>query len=552
MLDPSGDDPAFPTLDEIQIERIRAFGREREIAAGDVLFSPANEAYDFIVVVEGEVEIVRGSGDHEVAIIRHGPGRFLGELNMLTGQRPMLTARVVTGGRVVGVSPQAFRTMMAAEGELSDFILNAYIARRDVHRGGEASGSMTIIGSRFSPETLHLRSFAARNRLPHRWVDLEEQTDAKVTLAAVGARSQDAPVVITPTRLLLSATPGELASHLGLAYRPVPDRTYDLVVVGAGPAGLAGGVYGSSEGLDVVVLDAVAAGGQAGTSSRIENYLGFPGGISGEELASRAAVQAQKFGARVNSPSAVVGLRGDLGLFTVLLSDGSEVPAKSVLVATGARYRRLPVNRWTEFEGAGIYYAATEIEARACEGRPVVVVGGGNSAGQAALFLAGHGAAVIIVVRGESLAHSMSQYLIARIESDPRVALRPRTEVKALDGTGRLERLALGDTRVAEQTWTDCQALFCFIGADPATEWLPEEVQRDGHGFVLTDRDLRSDGVAAGNAAPREPLPFETNLPGLFAAGDVRHGSMKRVAAAVGEGSSAIRSVHAHLAVFSA
>lgn len=552
VLDPSKDDPAFPTLDDIQIERIRAFGTERASDAGDVLFSPADEAYDFIVVVEGEVEIVRGSGESEVAIIRHGPGRFLGELNMLTGQRPMLTARVLTGGRVICVSPLAFRTMMAAEGELSDFILNAYIARRNVHRGGEAAGSVTIVGSRFSPETLRLRSFAARNRLPHRWVDLEEEPDPSATLTAVGALLQDAPVVITPTRLLRSATPAELATHLGLAFRPVPDRIYDLVVVGAGPAGLAAGVYGSSEGLDVVVLDAVAAGGQAGTSSRIENYLGFPAGISGDELTSRAAVQAQKFGARVNSPSEVAGLRGDLGLFTVLLSDSSEVPAKSVLVATGARYRRLPVDRWTEFEGAGIYYAATELEARACEDQPVVVLGGGNSAGQAALFLAGHGAAVTIVVRGDSLAHSMSQYLIARIQSDPRVTLRSRTEVKALDGSGRLERLALGDTRGAEQTWTDCQALFCFIGADPATEWLPDEVQRDEHGFVLTDRDLRNNAGAAEDAAAREPLPFETNLPGLFAAGDVRHGSMKRVAAAVGEGSSAIRSVHAHLAIFSA
>lgn len=438
---------------------------------------------------------------------------------------------------------------MAAEGELSDFILNAYIARRNVHRGGEASGAVTILGSRFSPETMHLRSFAARNRLPHRWVDLDEEPDLNATLAALGARPQDAPVVVTPTRVLLSTTAETLASHLGLSYRPVPDHTYDLAVIGAGPAGLAAGVYGASEGLDVVVLDAVAAGGQAGTSSRIENYLGFPSGVPGEELASRAAVQAQKFGASVKSPSTATGLRNGQGLFTVLLRDGSEIPAQTVLIATGAQYRRLPLDRWTEFEGAGIYYAAGELEARASHGQPVVVVGGGNSAGQAALFLAGRGAAVTIAVRGASLSHSMSQYLIARIEADPRVMLRTRSEVMALDGAERLERIALGRAAGADRNWIPCHALYCFIGAEPASDWLPEEVQRDEHGFILTDRDLPDREVAPSPSSARAPLPFETSIPGLFAAGDVRHGSMKRVAAAVGEGSSAIRSVHAHLSV---
>jgi len=520
-----------------------AFGSERAVTPGDLLFQAGDSTYDLFVVLEGEVEVVRQEGVEEIIVAVFGPGSFVGELTLLTGQRRFMTARVSKPGRVLVIEQTEFRRLMSVRPALAEPIFTALVARRENLRSGQGAGAFRIIGSRYSPEAMSLRAFAEHSRLPHTWIDLEEADDVDALLTSMGVRPQETPVVITPTGLLRRATAGTFAEYLGLTFQPVPGFSFDLVVVGSGPAGLAAAVYGASEGLKTVCLDAVTVGGQAGASSRIENYAGFPNGISGADLTSRAAVQALRLGARLNAPCEVVGLRAEGSFHVVVLSDGSEIPTRAVIVASGARYRRLAVEDLDRFEGAGVYYAATDLEARVCDGRPVLVVGGGNSAGQAAIFLAQNSCAVTIAIRGEDLAHSMSQYLIERIEADPAVSLLTGVEVRGLRGQDHLEQVTLGRLADGERRTIACSGLFCFIGALPATSWLGDGVLLDRDGFVLTDRQLS--GSLSG---PSAPLPFETSVPGVFAAGDVRRGSMKRVAAAVGEGSSAVRSVHERLA----
>jgi thioredoxin reductase (NADPH) len=541
-------DAATVALDERAIEELQAFGSVRSVAAGDVLYRAGDPTPDFFVILEGDAEIVRPDDRGDVVVATFGADRFLGELNLLTGQRALLTARVSKPGRVLVIELATFRRLMSTKPELSDTIFKAFVARREQLRAGEAAGAIRIIGSRYSPDAMALRAFANRSRLPHTWDDLEEKEDAPVYLASLGVRPRDVPVVITPTALLRHPTPGEFAAHLGLTYRSIPGYLSDLVVVGAGPAGLAAAVYGASEGLETVALDSVAAGGQAAASSRIENYVGFPNGISGEDLVARAAIQAIRLGAHLNAPCEVARLRTDEGFHVVVLADGSEISTRAVIIASGARYRRLEVDGLERFEGAGVYYAATDLEARVCRGFDIVVVGGGNSAGQAAIYLAQQGSPVTLVVRRRELADTMSQYLIARIEADARIDVLPHTEVRGLAGDTHLEEMTLEDTEAAKRWTVKGQGLFCFIGAVPATAWLGERVALDRSGFVLTDRslpDARANDSAFGG---RSPLPLETSLPGVFAVGDVRSGSLKRVAAAVGEGSSAVRSVHEHLA----
>jgi thioredoxin reductase (NADPH) len=437
---------------------------------------------------------------------------------------------------------------MDQQPDLADLIFRALVARRELLRTGEGAQAIRIIGSRYSPDAMALRAFANRSHLPHTWVDVEEVDDVDVYLADHGLRRTDVPVVITPLATLRRPTPGEFAQHLGLTFHAEPGYVFDLVVVGTGPAGLAAAVYGASEGLKTVSMDAVATGGQAGSSSRIENYVGFPEGISGDELTSRAAMQAQRLGAQLNAPCEVRGLRSEHGFHVLTLGDGSEVPARAVIVASGARYQRLTVDDLDRFEGAGVYYAATDLEARVCAGSNVIVVGGGNSAGQAAIYLAQQGSRVSIAIRRADLSATMSHYLIERIDADPRVTLLPNTEVRALSGDGHLSKVTLEHTPSGERRTVACSGLFCFIGAQPATSWLGGTVELDPGGFVLTDRSLPDPVVSGPAFAARPPLPFETSLPGVFAVGDVRYGSVKRVAAAVGEGSSAVRSVHDHLA----
>ncbi len=541
-------DVAWPLLDPSAVGEIAAFGSQVAVEAGQMLYRAGGEPPSFFVVIEGEVEIVR-EGDDEVVIAAHGPGRFVGELNLLTGQRPYLSARVSRAGRVLSVEPEQFRRLMDTKPDLSDTIFQAFVARRELLRSGGAAGAIRLIGSRFSPEALALRAFANRARLPHTWIYIEDLDDVGAYLGGLGVAPEDVPVVVMGEVVLRRATSGEFAALLGLTYRSVPGSVTDLVVVGTGPAGLAAAVYGSSEGLDTISLDAVAPGGQAGASSRIENYVGFPNGISGGDLTARAAIQAQRLGARLNAPCEVVGLQTEQAFHIVVLADGSEIATRAVIIASGARYRRLAVAELERFEGSGVYYAATELEARLCRGGTVGVVGGGNSAGQAAIYLSQQGSKVILIVRRRELAETMSRYLIARIEADPHIEVETHTEVRGLAGDTHLEEITLEHTTTGARRTLGCGGLFCFIGAIPATAWLGERVSLDRNGFVLTDRSLSDNHVNRDAFADREPLPFETSLPGVFAVGDVRLGSMKRVAAAVGDGSSAVRSVHQYLAL---
>jgi thioredoxin reductase (NADPH) len=541
-------DVAWPLLDSSAVAAIATFGSEIAVEAGEMLYRAGGEPPNFFVVIEGEVEIVR-EGPDEAVLASHGAGRFVGELNLVTGQRPYLSARVSQTGRVLSVEPDQFRMLMSTKPDLSDTIFRAFVARRRLLLAGLAAGAILLVGSRFSPEALALRAFATRERLPHQWVEIEDLDDVGAYLADIGAQPEDVPVAVIATVVLRRATPGEFAALLGLSYQPVPGSVTDLVVVGSGPAGLAAAVYGSSEGLDTISLDAVAVGGQAGASSRIENYVGFPNGISGSDLIARAAIQAQRLGARLNAPCEVVGLRAERGFHVVVLADGSEIAARAVIIASGARYRRLAVADLERFEGAGVYYAATELEARLCRGATVAVVGGGNSAGQAAIFLSQQAGRVLLVVRRRELVETMSHYLIARIEAESRIEVLTHTEVRGLAGDGHLEAITLEHTATGDRETVGCGGLFSFIGAIPATNWLRGCVSLDRNGFVRTDRSLADDDVNSDVFGDRDPLPFETSQPGVFAVGDVRLGSMKRVATAVGEGSSAVRSVHDYLAL---
>jgi thioredoxin reductase (NADPH) len=540
---------AFPRLSDFQLARLRSYGTPQTVEAGEILYGPGDATYDFVVTEDATVEIVQPPTRDapEESLVRFGPGSFLGELNMLTGQSVYLIARVVEDGRVHRIAPARFRRLMAEDPELSDIVLEAFRARREILTHNGASRGLELVGSAMDSASLALRTYAARRRLPHLWFDADSVAGQSLVKAA-SLTSADLPAVLMPDRVLRRATPGELAETLGLSYRAVDaGNSVDLTVVGAGPAGLAAAVYGASEGLTTVLLDAVGSGGQAATSSRIENYLGFPSGISGAELAERAEAQALKFGARLSTPCEIVALDIDEHLRAVL-ADGTEIPTRALIIASGARYRSLPLERWDEFAGAGIFYSATELEARSCADGPVTVVGGGNGAGQAALFLASNGCDVTVAIRRPEIESGMSQYLVDRLLANPKITVRGGTEVKRLDGERVLESISLvgPDGEPQDQA---CRGLFCFIGAEPATGWLTG-VALDGHGFVRTDVDLSSDELGeTWSALGRGPFPFETSVPGVFAAGDVRHGSMKRVAAAVGEGASAVRSVHAAIGV---
>jgi thioredoxin reductase (NADPH) len=540
---------ATAPLDEAMLADVAAVGHERSVERGDVLYRAGDSNPPFIVILEGEAEVLRGEGPDEVVVATREPRGFLGELNLLTGQRVYLTTRVTKPGRVLVVEPDDFRRLMSTRPELSDTIFRAFVARRELLRSGEGAGAIQIIGSRYSAEAMALRSFALRARLPHTWTDVEDLDDSPVFLASLGAHPRDVPLVITPTARLRRPSPGEFAQHLGLTYRSVPGYMADLVVVGTGPAGLAASVYGASEGLTTIALDALGPGGQAGASSRIENYVGFPNGVSGDDLVARAAIQAMRLGAHLNAPCEVVGLRAEGDFHVVALTDGSEISARAVILATGARYRRLEVEDLERFEGAGVYYAATELEARVCGGANVIVVGGGNSAGQAALFLAQQGSPVSLVIRRPDLSQTMSHYLIERVDADPRIDVLTETEVRTLAGTTHIERVTVEHNPSGTRTEIEIQGLFCFIGAIPATGWLDDGVAVDRSGFILTDRSLPEHAVRSSAFAGRDPLPLETSVPGVFAVGDVRSGSIKRVASAVGEGSSAVRSVYDYLAV---
>ena len=538
-----------PTLGEDQIEILGRYGQTRETEVGQVLFRAGDSSNDFIVVLEGEVEMVDDFAGEARTIGVFRAGRFLGELPMLTGQGLYLSAVVRQGGRILAISRERLKEVVTEEPNLSNIILKAFLARRSyLMRVGVG---LRIIGSRHSSDATRLREFAARNRLPHVWIELEEDPTAEALLEKYGVKPSETPVTIWQGEdVLKNPTNAELARTIGLKVDAPGELAYDLVVVGAGPAGLGASVYGASEGLSPLALESVALGGQAGTSSRIENYPGFPAGVSGFELASRVLVQADKFGAKTAVPQEAVGLKREDGYYRIGLFEGGEIVARSVIAASGARYRRLDVPRLERFEGVSIHYAATEAEAQRCEGEEVAVVGGGNSAGQAAVYLAGRTRRVYLLIRGDDLRKSMSRYLVDRITSAGNVELLATTQIRELMGEDHLGGVVVEDNRSGAPRTLGARALFVFIGAEANTGWLEGAVELDERGFVLTGSAL--DGSAleedAWRGLSREPYLLETSLPGVFAAGDVRSGSIKRVASAVGEGSMAVRLVHQYLA----
>ena len=533
-----------PPLSEAQLGRLRAFGASRRFEPGEVLVAPGQLDYPFQLLDEGGAEVVRAATPDrpELVLRRWGPDDFAGEWGLITGQAAFLTIRAATAGALHEIPRDRFLQVLSEDGDLSNTIMRELLRRRAALRTGEGAASVEILGVEQSAAAHALRSWAERQGIAYTWLDVDDPAGASLA-AALGCTTEELPVVLTPTATIPRATVGQLSDNLGLAYRD-GGGTRDVVIVGAGPAGLAAAVYGASEGLSTLLLDAVSTGGQAAASSRIENYLGFPGGVSGEALTSRGLIQAQKFGATVSTPCTVESLQRSGDIVRLRLSDGTEIPARAVVIATGARYRRLPLKRWPDFEGAGIFFSATEMEARTCQGEPVVVVGGANSAGQAALFLAARSSGVDLVVRQDELSAGMSDYLVRRIREHPRITTHLGTEVTELHGGDELTAVDLTRRRDGAVARRPCKAVFCFIGATPATAWL-DGVALDEDGFVLTDTELTDEHLSsAWPGLGRRPLPFETSIPGVFAVGDVRRSSMKRVAAAVGEGSSAIPSVH--------
>jgi thioredoxin reductase (NADPH) len=531
-----------PLLGESQLATLRRYGDESEVARGDLLFAEGDEGYDLIVLLEGKVDIVDDYGKpKEQVLISYGPREFLGEKGLLTGQRVFLTAVATEPGRVLRIPVEQVRTIMAEEADLSDYLLRAFLLRHI--RLTQLGVGLTLVGSRFDSKTRRLLDVLARNRLAFRWLELEGMPDAEETLRQLDVSPEDLPLIVAPGGSLLSnPTDHELLVALGLTAPPVAEDAgvCDLLVVGGGPAGLAAGVYGASEGLQTVLVENTAIGGQAGTSSRIENYLGFPAGLSGEELAERAALQAEKFGVRIKLGAGAVSMDSTGDSHRVTLDGGEVVAARSVIIATGARYNRLDLDRLSDFESVGVYYAATQMEAQACSGGPAVIVGGGNSAGQAALFLARACTQVTIAIRGDSLARTMSRYLLDEIARDARITVATHTEVTGLVGDGHLEGVTLRDNQSGEIVTHETCGLFVFIGATPCTQWLDGQLATDEDGFLLTGKDVPSNSL---DHPGYEPLLLETSRPGVFCVGDARSRSIKRVATAIGEGSMSVRLV---------
>jgi thioredoxin reductase (NADPH) len=535
---------AFPRLNDEQRARLRAAGEVRAVRSGEVLFRDGEAGYDFFVVESGVVAIVQGYGQENRVVAVQGPHRFLGELNLLTGAPAYLTAVVRDPGEVIQMAAARLVELVSEDEELSNLILRAYLSRREILIDLETG--VKLVGSRYSRDTRRLREFLARNRMPYQWMDLEDDEEADTLLQALGVEPAETPVVIGGRGVLRNPSNAQLAAMLGFGSRGAPPAMCDLVIVGGGPAGLAAALYGASEGLDTQAIDAVAFGGQAGTSSRIENYLGFPTGISGSELAARAGLQARRLGARLVVPAEAMGLVREDAHYGVQLAGGEVVNGRTVIVATGAQYRRLDVPELDRYEGAGVYYAATQAEAQLCGGDPVLIVGGGNSAGQAAMFLSQHAASCRLLIRGSDLAKSMSRYLIDELERRPQIEVLTHREIVELKGEDALEAVIVTDTRTDERQELEAKALFVFIGASPHTDWLRDHVAMDEHCFLLTGGDVQGEHLA--EHGEERPFFLETSQPGIFAVGDVHSGSIKRVASAVGEGSMAVRLVHQRLA----
>src|SRR5438067_670949 len=538
-------DQAFPTLTPQQVSRIAANGRRRATARGEVLVETGDKVVPFFVVVSGELQVVRSTDTVETLIVSHRPGQFSGEGNMLTGRPSVGQLRVTEPGEVIELSREQLLALIQTDAELSEILMRAFILRR-LELIARDLGDVAVIGSAHCAGTLRVKEFLTRNGHPFHYIDLDRDRDAQELLDRFQINAADVPVVICRgDAVLRNPTNPQIADCLGFNEEIDDARVSDLVIVGAGPAGLAAAVYGASEGLDVLVLESNVPGGQAGSSSRIENYLGFPTGISGLDLTGRAYAQALKFGARVIVAKGATRLACDGQRYTVEMDGGPKVLARTVIIATGAEYRKPTLENVSMFEGAGVYYGATPMEAQLCLGDEVVIVGGGNSAGQAAVFLAQTTRRVHVLVRKDGLADTMSRYLIRRIEETPSIVLRTRTEIVGLERDRRLERIRWRDERTGDIETHNIRHVFMMTGADPNTRWLDGCIALDDKGFVKTGPDLSSEELAAAKwPHTRAPYLLETNRPGIFAVGDVRGGNVKRVASAVGEGSIAVAFVH--------
>jgi thioredoxin reductase (NADPH) len=534
----------FPTLTRAQISRISVYGRTHSVQPGDILIEQGDTSMPFFVIIRGEVEIVRPFGANETLITVHGNGQFTGDVNMLSGRRSLVRARAAKPSEVIELDHKDLVRLVQNDAELSDILMRAFILRR-VELIAAGVGDIVLIGSVHSAGTLRIKEFLMRNGHPYSYVDLEQDPDVQNLLDSFQIVANDVPVLICRGQLVLR-NPGNQQIADCLGFNETIDQTQlrDLVVVGAGPSGLAAAVYGASEGLDVVVLETSSPGGQAGTSSKIENYLGFPTGISGQDLAGRAYIQAQKFGAKMLIARAK-RIVCDRSPYIVEAENGARIPARTILIATGAQYRKLPLKNLSQFEGAGVYYGATFVERQLCGGEEVIVIGGGNSAGQAAVFLAQTTKRVYVLVRSASLAASMSRYLIRRIEESPNVIVKSHTEIIALKGNNTLESVRWRNNQTGQIEKHDIKRIFVMTGADPNTSWLNGCLVLDSKGFIKTGPDLSPENLSAISwSHKRQPYLLETSLPGVFAAGDVRGGSIKRVASAVGEGSTVISFIH--------
>jgi thioredoxin reductase (NADPH) len=536
-------DSMFPALDAAQIERLCSFGARLQAQPGELIFDVGNTNHGVFVVLRGSIEIVGVSKGKADTLRVMGPGTFTGEINQLSGRRSLVRCQALEASELLEIDRASLRRIMQSDAALGEIFLRAFVLRR-VYLIANSVGDAILIGSSHSGDTLRLRAFLSRNGHPHTYLDVEHEPDIQTTLDHFAIGVADIPVLICRGDLVLrNPSNAEAATCFGLNAGIDETTMYDLIVVGAGPAGLAAAVYGASEGLNVLVVEGNAPGGQAGASSRIENYLGFPMGISGQDLTNRAFVQAEKFGANILVARGAQALKCNHPVYTVELEDGGAVRARTIIVAAGAQYRKLALPNLAHFEGAGVYYGATLVEAQICGNDEVAVVGGGNSAGQAAIFLAGFARRVNVVVRGPGLADTMSRYLISRIEASPEIIVRTKTEIEALEGGDRLERIRWREAKSGESEVREIRHVFSMTGANPNTAWLGGCLSLDAKQFIKTGADVEPDWPLR-----RSPHMLETNRPGVFAVGDIRSGSVKRVASAVGEGSMAVQFVHKVLA----
>jgi thioredoxin reductase (NADPH) len=534
----------FPKLTPAQIRRVAARGHLRAMERGEVLYEQGDSGLPFFVVVSGEIEVVRPSGTVETLVTVHGSGQFTGEVGTLSGRRSLFRVRATKPGKAIELTRQQMLALIQSDAELGEIFTRAFILRR-VELVAAGMGDIVLIGSTHSADTLRIKEFLMRNGHPYSYIDLEHDHDVQNLLDSFHLIASEIPVVICRGKIVLrNPSNQQIADCLGFNVSIDQTHVRDLVVIGGGPSGLAAAVYGASEGLDVLVLETGSPGGQAGSSSKIENYLGFPTGISGLELAGRAYNQAQKFGAEMLIAKGT-RLVCDSKPYIVEVENGARIPARAVVIATGAEYRRLPLKNLSQFEGTGVYYGATFMEAQLCGGEEVIVVGGGNAAGQAAVFLAETAKRVYMLVRSAGLAESMSRYLIRRIEETDTIVFRPHTEIEALEGGNHLDSIRWRDNQTGQTEEHNIRHVFVMTGADPNTSWLNGCVALDARGFIKTGPDLSAENLSAARwPLARGPYLLETSLPGVFAAGDVRGGSIKRVASAVGEGSIAISLVH--------